>query len=151
VLGSPIRLYVLEVTGLALGVLAVIGIAVLVVRRARMLRGARVLDLVALLSLALQAATGVWVAYTYRWGSGWYLHTAAPWLASLARLDAQVAPMAVLPLSVQVHAVNAFVLLALTPFTRLVHAVTLPVQFLWRTPQLVVFRRAPRGGEEVVP
>lgn len=150
-LGAPLRLYVLEVTGLALGALALAGIAVLAVRRARLLRGTRPLDALALLSLVVQAATGVFVAYAYRWGSGWYLHTAAPWLASLARLDPQIGPMAALPLAVKVHALNAFVLLALAPFTRLVHAATWPVPYLWRRPQIVVWRRAPRGEEEVSP
>jgi nitrate reductase gamma subunit len=148
-LGSPVRLYVLEVTGLALGAFAVVGIAVLAVRRTRFLREGRPLDWLVILSLLVQAVTGVYIAYAYRWGSGWYLHTAVPWLASLATFDPQIAPMTVLPLAARIHALNAFLLLALTPFTRLVHAVTLPVQYLWRRPQLVVWRRDPRGSEEV--
>jgi nitrate reductase gamma subunit len=150
-LGAPVRLYVLEVTGLGLGALTVLGIAVLLVRRLAVLRQARPLDVVVLASLALQAATGVWIAFSYRWGSGWYLFTARPWLASLASLDPRIAPMVVLPIAVQVHALNAFVLLALTPFTRLVHAVVFPVHYLWRRPQRVVWRRAPGRGEEVIP
>jgi nitrate reductase gamma subunit len=148
-LGAPVRLYVLEVTGLALGALTVLSISVLLVRRIALLRHSRPLDLVVILSLALQAATGVWIAWAYRWGSGWYLFTAQPWLASLARLAPRIEPMLVLPLSAQIHALNAFVLLALLPFTRLVHALVVPVHYLWRRPQIVVFRRAPRGVEEV--
>jgi nitrate reductase gamma subunit len=140
-LGSPARLYLLEVTGLGLGVLAVAGLALLAVRRARLKVRTGALDWVLLAVLGAQATTGVWIAFSLRWGSGWYLHTAAPWLASLARLDPDVGAMLVLPLLVKVHAVLAFVLLALVPFTRLVHAFVWPVAYLWRAPQLVLWRR----------
>jgi nitrate reductase gamma subunit len=148
-LGSPARLYTLEITGLALGGLAVIGIALLLVRRAALVGDTGAMDFVVLALLAVQAGTGLFIAYALRWGSVWYLHTAAPWLASLARLSPQVERMAVLPVVVKVHAVNAFILLGLLPLSRLVHVVTIPVAYLWRAPQLVVWRRAPAPREEV--
>jgi len=148
-LASPVRLYVLEVTGLALGLLALFGLGLLAVRRLRLRVATSAQDWLVLALLAAQAGTGVWIAFTLRWGSGWFLHTAAPWLASLARLDPQLEPMLVLPLVVKLHAVGAFVLLALVPFTRLVHAFVWPVGYLWRAPQLVLWRR-PRGAGEVV-
>jgi nitrate reductase gamma subunit len=49
--------------------------------------------------------------------------------------------MANLPDAFKVHALNAFVLLALVPYTRLAHAVVAPLEYLWRIPQLVVWRR----------
>jgi nitrate reductase gamma subunit len=147
-LGSPARLYVLEVSGLALGALALAGLLVLAVRRLRLKVRTSALDWLVLGALAAQVVTGLWIAYALRWGSGWYLHTAAPWLASLARLDPELAAMSVLPPIVKVHAVGAFVLLALVPFTRLVHAFVWPVAYLWRAPQLVLWRR-PRGAGEV--
>lgn len=149
VLSSPIRLYVLEVTGLGLGALALAGLALLAVRRLRLPVKTSGQDWLLLALLAAQTGTGVWIAFTLRWGSGWYLHTAAPWLASLARLDPQIQAMSVLPLVVKLHAVGAFVLVALVPFTRLVHAFVWPVGYLWRAPQLVFWRR-PRGAGEVI-
>ena len=143
-LGSPARLFVLEVTGLALGGLAVLGIVLLLVRRLGLPRSTTAMDWVVLLGLADQAASGVYVAFALRWGSAWYLDTAAPWLASLVRLSPQIDRMAVLPFAVKLHAVNAFVLLALMPLSRLVHVTTIPVSYLWRPPQLVVWRRAPK-------
>jgi nitrate reductase gamma subunit len=148
-LGEPARLYAVEITGLALGALAVIGIALLLLRRAAFARGARVAELAVLALLLVQAGTGLFVAYALRWGSVWYLHTAAPWLASLARLAPEVERMAVLPWVVKVHALNAFLLVALVPLTRLVHATRIPLSYLWRPPQRVVWRRAPRAQEEV--
>jgi nitrate reductase gamma subunit len=146
-LGSPSRLYVLEVTGLVLGALTVVGMAVLLVRRASLLRHSHPLDLVAMAALAVQVVTGLQIALTLRWGSGWYLHTAAPWLLSLVKLDPRIDAMVALPLVVKLHAVNAFVLAALVPVTRLVHAVTFPFSYLGRPPQLVLWRRSP--GQEV--
>jgi nitrate reductase gamma subunit len=146
-LGSPSRLYVLEVTGLVLGALTVVGMAVLLVRRASLLRHSHPLDLVAMAALAVQIVTVLQIALTLRWGSGWYLHTAAPWLLSLVKLDPRIDAMVALPLVVKLHAVNAFVLAALVPVTRLVHAVTFPFSYLGRPPQLVLWRRSP--GQEV--
>jgi len=145
-LGDPGRLVVLESTGLALGALALLGIVVLMARRLTLRTPTGWMDWVVLAALAVQAATGLWVAWGLRWGSTWYLHVAAPWLASLVRLSPQVAGMAVLPWVVQVHALNAFLLLALLPFSRLVHLTVLPVAYLWRPPQVVVWRRAPTPG-----
>jgi nitrate reductase gamma subunit len=56
--------------------------------------------------------------------------------------------MATLPLVVKIHAVNAFVLIALLPYTRLVHIVTVPLGYLWRLPQLVIWRRSPSATGE---
>jgi nitrate reductase gamma subunit len=148
-LGSPVRLYVLEVSGLALGALAVAGLAVLAVRRLGLKIRTSPLDGLVLGALLVQAGTGLWIGYSLRWGSGWYLHTAAPWLASLVRLEPEIGAMAVLPPLVKVHAIGAFVLLALVPFTRLLHAFVWPVGYLWRAPQLVLWRR-PRGAGEGV-
>jgi NNP family nitrate/nitrite transporter-like MFS transporter len=142
-LGSPVRLWIVEITGLALGALAVAGIAILVVRRLGLARGATApMDWAVLALLLVQAASGLFIAFAMRWGSVWYLYTAAPWLASLGRLSPDVERMAVLPFIVKLHAVNAFVLVALVPLSRLVHVTRIPLAYLWRPPQLVVWRQA---------
>ena len=142
--GKPLRLYLLEITGMALGLATVIAIALLIVRRAvndRVATVTSVVDWFLLAALLLQVATGVWIAFTLRWGSVWYLHTATPWLWSLVKFDPQVQYLAVLPWVVKVHAVNAFVLIALFPFSRLVHVVSVPLTYLARPYQLVVWYR----------
>jgi nitrate reductase gamma subunit len=140
---------VLEITGLALGLLALLGIVLLVVRRAALARETAPMDWVVLGLLLAQAATGVWIAYALRWGSVWYLHTAAPWLASLARLSPRIDEVVVLPPIAKVHALGAFVLVALLPLSRLVHLTSFPLSYLWRPPQVVVWRRSPARREEV--
>ncbi len=145
VLGVPWRLYALEVTGLALGAWALVALLVLLVRRVKLAAASSAMDFVVLLLLAVQVGTGVVTAFTLRWGSAWYLHTAVPWLGSLARLQPQVEYAALLPPVVKVHAVGAFLLWAVFPFSRLTHAGVIPVGFVSRPPQRVVWR-APRGA-----
>jgi nitrate reductase gamma subunit len=143
-LGAPGRLVFLEITGLALGLLSLAAVVLLAIRRlssGRVLAVTSRVDLVLLALLAIQVGTGVWVALTLRWGSVWYLHTAVPWLHSLARLDPRVEYAALLPGVVQVHALCAFALLALAPFSRLVHVLTIPLPYLWRPHQLVIWNR----------
>lgn len=151
-LGDPVRLFVLEATGLGLGLLAAFGIAALAVRRIvhpRLSAVTSAMEWLLLLVLFLQVASGVYIAWRYRWGAAWYLHTAVPWLWSLARLQPETSYMAPLPAIVKFHAVNAFVLVALFPFSRLVHIVSLPLGYAWR-PYLLFFwnRRGarPAGG-----
>lgn len=136
-LASPGRLYFAELLGLSLGLLATFGIALLFVRRTTLSRVTSASDWALLAALLLQAASGVYIALTLRWGSAWFVHTASPWLASLARLDPQVDRIAVLPFAVKLHFLNAFVLVALLPLSRLAHALTIPVAYLWRPPQLL--------------
>ncbi len=149
VVGSPLRLYLLEVTGLALGISTLIAVALLIFRRignARVSAVTTVVDWLVLLALLLQVATGVYIAFTLRWGSVWYLHTATPWLWSLFKLDPQVHYLAALPAVVKLHAFNAFLILALFPFSRLVHVVSVPLTYLSRPYQVVVWYRQRRTG-----
>jgi len=141
-LGQPVRLYFLEVTGMALGVVTVIAMLLLLVRRGLDARVAAVtsrIDWLLLILLLVQVATGVVIAFSLRWGGVWYLHTAVPWLRSLLILQPEVHYLAVLPAVVKLHAFNAFLLIALFPFSRLVHVVSVPLGYLTRPYQLVVW------------
>ncbi len=143
---NPSRLYTLEVIGLAFSLLALLGLLVLIVRRLTVRRVTAVttpMDWVLLVALAVQVALGIWIALGYRWGSEWYVHTAVPWLHSLIKLNPKPEYMVALPAIVKLHAVGGFVLIALFPFTRLVHVVTVPVTYLWRSYQVVIWNRRP--------
>lgn len=155
------RLYVLEITGLALAVMAIIGLATLIVRRFINVRANSVtstMDWVLLAALALQVVMGFWIAFFYRWGSEWYLHTSVPWLQSLATFNPQIDYVTAMPIPVKIHMLNAFFILALFPFTRLVHVVTLPLPYLFRPYQVVIWYRqrklqyeAPEGIAQIGP
>lgn len=147
-IAAPVRLYVLEVLGLALALLATVGLLLLIVRRvARPRIGAvtSVMDWVLLVALLGQVALGFWVALRYRWGADWYLYTAVPWLISLVKLDPQIQHVVALPWVVKLHFLGGFLIVALFPFTRLVHLVTFPFWYLWRPYQVVIWNRRPAG------
>lgn len=144
VVGGTTRLYIIELTGIALGILALFGILVLILRRA-LVPKVRVVttvwDWILLAVLLVQVISGVWVAVFHRWGGLWYVEIAVPWLHSLATLSPEIGGVAPLPLMVKLHMLNAFVLVALFPFTRLVHLFTIPLGYLWRAPQVVIWNR----------
>ncbi len=148
ILGNPLRLYLLEITGLGLGISSLIAIILLIFRRgvnARVAAVTTVIDWLVLAALLLQVATGVYIAFTLRWGSVWYLHTATPWLWSLLKFDPQVQYLTALPWVVKLHTFNAFLLLALFPFSRLVHVVSVPLGYLARPWQIVIWNRKRTG------
>lgn len=144
----PLRLFVLEATGLAAAFLTLFGFAGLVLRRARNARlrqATTVADVVVYGLLAFQILTGLWVALALRWGSAWYPQVVVPYLWSLVKLQPDVQRMAELKLPAQVHVVGAFVFFAVFSFTRLVHVLVAPVPYLWRPNQVVIWNRDRKG------
>jgi nitrate reductase gamma subunit len=71
-----------------------------------------------------------------------YRLTVSPWLRSLSYLHPDVDLMGRAPGVFQAHVLIAFALFALFPFTRLVHALSAPVGYLFR-PYIVYRRRDP--------
>lgn len=143
-LGGQFRLYVLEISGMGLGLLAIVGIVLFIWRRLTRPR-VRVVtsagDWVLLVALLVQVVLGFVTAFAYRWGGLWYLHTAAPWLESLVRLQPDTSAVAMLPWLVKVHFAGGFVIIALVPFTRLIHALVIPIEYLWRPYRVVIWNR----------
>jgi nitrate reductase gamma subunit len=140
--GVPARLYLLETTGLLFGLLAFVGIVSLIVRRAtspRIRAVTSLMDILVLVVLLIQVALGVYTALFYRWGSSWYAISAVPYLRSLFVLQPDLKMIAPLPIAVKAHIVNAFVFLAILPFSRLVHMLVPPVHYLWRPYQIVIW------------
>lgn len=148
------RLYVLEISGLAIALMAIVGLAILIYRRLvspRVKAVTTVMDWVLLGSLGLQVVMGFWVAFFYRWGSEWYLHTSVPWLVSLVNFNPQIQYVTAMPVPVQIHMFNAFVIVMLFPFTRLVHVVTVPLTYLFRPYQVVIWYRNRKVPYEAAP
>jgi len=89
-------------------------------------------------------------AYNYR-------ETVSPWFRSIFLLHPQAQLMAEAPVEFRIHAVAGMALFIIWPFTRLIHAFSAPVQYLFRP--YVVYRsrgahdagnRAPKRGWEKV-
>jgi len=147
----PIRLYLVELTGLALGIWALVGLCVLVWRRMSEKRIRVVtspMDIVVLIFLLVSLVTGVLVATIYRFGTFWFTAIFTPYLASLFTLQPKLNLVAPLPWLIKLHVLNFFILLAIFPFSRLIHIIAYPIGYLIRPWQLVVWNRKPRPTQE---
>jgi nitrate reductase gamma subunit len=142
--GVPIRLYLLELTGLALGIWALVGLIVLLWRRLsekRLRVISTPMDIILLVLLLVSALTGVLVATFYRFGITWFTVIFTPYLLSLLTFQPNVALVSPLPWLVKLHVFNFFLLLAAFPFSRLVHILAYPLGYLFRPWQLVIWNR----------
>ena len=148
---APIRLYMLEITGLALAIWSLFGLGVLVYRRVTFAKIRAVttpMDLVVLGLLLAQVVTGILIATLFRYGSSWGTSVFVPYIQSLFVLDPRPELVEPLPFILQFHAALFFLFLVLFPFTRLVHIITLPVGYLTRPFQLVKWVRRDQPVEE---
>jgi nitrate reductase gamma subunit len=135
---------IFEMAGLTISVFTFVGLILLLIRRianSRIRAVTSIMDWALMAALLLQVAAGVYIAFFYRWGMLWYIYTASPWLSSLVAFDPRFDIISPLPWIVRFHAVNAFVVIALFPFTRLVHIFTVPISYLWRPYQVVMWNR----------
>jgi nitrate reductase gamma subunit len=145
----PIRLYLLEATGLALGLWAVLGLLVLLWRRLSEKRVRVVttpMDIILLLLLLISLVTGVLTATVYRFGSSWFTAVFTPYVWSVLTFRPQAGLVAPLPWVIKLHVINFFLLLAVFPFSRLIHIATYPIGYLIRPWQIVIWNRRPRSG-----
>lgn len=137
---KPLRLYILEGSALVFAILAAVGLIAAMIRRSSVAKIRRVtspLDWVLFALLLYQILTGIEVAIRYPWGSSWFATSASPYLWSLLRFSPDLSYITPLPWSVKLHIVNAYLLILLFPFTRLVHILVIPNPYLWRKPQVV--------------
>lgn len=148
----PVRLYLLEITGLALGIWATVGLLILVWRRLseRRIRVVTTpMDLVVLAFLLISAVSGILIATLYRFGSYWFTGVFTPYLWSILTLGPRPELVAPLPWVIKLHVLNFFILLIVFPFSRLVHIVTYPIGYLLRPWQIVIWaRRRPKTASE---
>jgi nitrate reductase gamma subunit len=139
------------VMGTFAGTAMLAGLAILIVRRLRDRRVAattRDMDVAVMVLLALMVATGMWNTVVENLINGGYNYreTVSPWFRGLFLLDPNASLMTrgAIPLSYQLHAVGGWLLIMLWPFSRLVHAWSVPLGYLRRKP--IVYRsRAPRN------
>ena len=137
---QPLRLYVLEITALVFGLLTLIGLVGVIVRRISCSK-VRVVtsptDWILFAMLLVQTASGVSNALFYPWGSSWFATSLAPYLWSILKLDPNIAYVTAMPWMIKLHVVLAFLTIRFFPFTRLVHVLVIPNPYLWRKPQVV--------------
>ena len=144
---DPVRLIALEATGLASGLLTLVGAGAAIWRRVSInsVRNVTSLgDWIVYGLLMIQVITGIGVALHYPWGSSWYASVAAPYFWSIARFNPQIDLIAVMPLLVKIHVVNAYLTIGYFPFTRLVHVLVVPNPYLWRKAQVTRWYSSPQ-------
>jgi respiratory nitrate reductase gamma subunit len=126
------------------GVVCVIGFVILVYRRATVRRVAVTtswLDVAAYALLTVSIGLGIVetlaiqvFGHTYD-----YRATVSPWFRSLLTFNPDATTVTHARLIFQIHAVSAWPLYALWPFTRLVHAWSIPLQYIGRP--YILYRR----------
>ncbi|MFD7304545.1 respiratory nitrate reductase subunit gamma [Streptomyces pharetrae] len=133
--------------GTAAGALTVVGILLLVHRRrtkAPVFRATTVNDKLMYLILLAAIVLGMVAKLSHTSGDGYdYRASIAPWSRSLFTLRPDTGLMAGVPALYAIHAVVGMVLIALVPYTRLVHMFSAPVRYLFR-PYIVYRTRDPR-------
>jgi nitrate reductase gamma subunit len=151
---SPRWLFAIEAAALALGLIAAFGLVVIIARRvltASVRRITSAMDWVIYALLLVQIAGGIAVAVVHPWGAAWFASVLTPYLWSLARFQPDAAAVAAMPFLIKLHVATAFAIVALFPFSRLVHIVAVPNSYLWRRPQVVRWRRLPAARPEKTP
>ncbi len=146
----PVRLYLLDLTGLAMGIWALAGLSILLYRRLTVKRVRVVstpMDLVVLILLLVSVVTGVLIATLYRFGTLWFTAIFTPYLLSLLTFQPQLSLVSPLPFVIKLHVFNFFILLAVFPFSRLIHMITYPLGYLIRPWQIVVWNRKHKVAE----
>ena len=149
--GTPTTLYLAELLGKVLSLLASAGVVVLIVRRlssSKLQAVTTPMDWVVLMLLLNQILLGLWIAFFYRWGAAWFLDTATPWVQSLTTFRPQTETVTALPWVPKLHFLNATLLIALVPVSRLVHLLVFPLAYLWRRFQAVTWNRQPTAQQK---
>jgi len=137
---QPLRLYVLELSAFVFGLLTLVGLVSIIVRRMTVLKIRMVTsraDWILFGIFVVQVLSGLFVAVFHGWGASWFASIATPYLWSLLTLDPNISFVTALPWMVKLHIVCAYVMIAFFPFTRLVHALVVPNPYLWRKTQVV--------------
>jgi len=138
----PLFLLVVEAIGVLCSFLCLMGLIILLVRRfvdAKLQAVTSYLDIIALIILLFQVCSGLSIALMHRWGAAWAPGALGPYLHSIFLLKPDVSLVVDMPVFVKLHIMSACVLIMFFPFTRLVHALSLPFQYFVRAPQKVVW------------
>ena len=131
------------VAGTISGIAIVAGFSILVYRRIRIGRVRVTTTRSDLVLYPVLAATILFGMLATAWGSAAdryaYRETVSPWFRGIFALDPHASLMTGAPFVFQAHAVTAWLLFAVWPFTRLVHVWSVPLAYIGRAP--ILYRR----------
>jgi len=139
---QPVRLIILEITAFAFGITILFGAVMLIIRRLgtkRIWVVTSKMDLVVYFLLFTQIITGLIIAYYERWGSTWFATSLTPYLRSIFILSPNIKPITEMPFVVKLHMISAFTIIGIIPFTRLMHILVFPFNYIIRRYQYVIW------------
>ncbi len=149
---QPLRLMILEITAFIFGISMLVGLINLFIRRytsPRLKPVTNSMDLVIYILLILQTFAGLWIAYNFRWGSSWFSTLLTPYLYSIFKFQPDITAVALLPWTVKLHITGAYLIIGILPFSRLIHMLVLPLNYLWRPYQQVMWNWNKRKVRDV--
>ncbi len=147
----PVRLLVIEISAFVFALCMFVGLFNLILRRMsddRVRVVSSWMDYSILLLLMLQVVTGLATAYFFRWGSSWFAAVLTPYLRSLLVFSPDIVAISSMHWVIQLHVIGAFLIILMIPFSRLMHFLVVPLPYLWRPFQRVIWywnRRAVRS------
>ncbi|HMT95961.1 MAG TPA: respiratory nitrate reductase subunit gamma [Ferruginibacter sp.] len=139
---QPARLLILEITAFIFGISMLVGLVNLFIRRyttPRLYPVTNKMDFVVYVLLILQTFAGLWIAYNFRWGSSWFSTLLSPYLNSIFKLNPDITAVVLLPWPVKLHIAGAYIIIGILPFSRLIHMLVLPLNYIWRPYQQVMW------------
>ena len=128
-----------HLSGLVIGIVALIGLGSLLYRRMSILRIKLTTsrnDFTTLAGLIFVVGAGL---YNVFFGDFYVLDTVAPWIRGIVTFSPDPALMQGVPLSYKIHILGALTLLAFSPYSRLVHIWSAPFSYFLRS--WIIFRR----------
>ncbi|MBI5539692.1 MAG: respiratory nitrate reductase subunit gamma [Bacteroidia bacterium] len=141
---QPLRLFILEGTALIFGIMFFTGLSILIYRRIKNKKLHALtsdMDFIVYAVLLTQAISGIWIAVVLPWGSSWFASVLTPYIKSLFVLQPDIAAVSAMPLVVKIHISTAFILIGLIPFSRFMHFLVFPFQYVFRAYQVVIWNR----------
>jgi nitrate reductase gamma subunit len=150
---TPLRMHTVGLIALTSGVVALLGMGMIAHRRLMpMLRAVTTsADVLVLVLIAFQIISGVYVSLTRPWAVAWFEALVGPYVRSMVLLRPDMSYVAAMPLAVKVHMVNACVIIAVFPFTRLVHMLVAPIPYVWRKAQVARWMTPRRSAHPAIP
>ena len=147
---DPVYRFISVIAGTLAGVTVLVGLVLLVARRIlhpAVRRTTTMMDVVMYLVLGAVVVLGIWATVGVNLlGAGHdYRATVAVWYRGLFLLRPDTSLMAGAPLLFQLHTLAALALVAVWPFTRLVHAWAVPIT-VFRPPARSADRPNPAAG-----
>ena len=128
--------------GIPAGFVRYLGLLLLIVRRTstdRLTVYTSQMDKLLYAVLAFTILTGCWGTLSNISAGFDYRESISPWFRSLLMLSPDVSLMSAVPLPFQLHMLGWMLTAILFPFTRLVHCLSFPFVWLWRS--RLVYRR----------